>query len=308
MKKITILLLLIFLALPVFAQIAQYQGRISGDDQKRFDSYYQRWLEYKRTNNRDEIISMEKRMQDVMEHYSIPATVPYEALASQGAWGDYHQYHGRFSQDDQTRFDSYYSRWLDYKRTNNFDEIQSMERRMQDVMAHYNVPFNVPFAALCTSASGEYGGGYYNQWRNRLQAEDQERFDSYYSRWLNYRRDNNREEISSMENRMQDVMRRNSIPSNVPFDQVASSSVAQPAYYSDLRIIRATYGAHRHGADVAAQLQAMVRDGQLSLHVNNDSMGGDPAPNKHKTLDVTYSFRGREQRVTVEEGSTLTIP
>jgi len=59
-----------------------WRGRLSTEDQSRFDSYYSRWLEYRRTNNRDEIVSMEKRMQDVMTHYNIPLNTPYEQIAS----------------------------------------------------------------------------------------------------------------------------------------------------------------------------------------------------------------------------------
>jgi hypothetical protein len=59
-----------------------WRGRLSSDDQQRFDSYYSRWIEYRRTNNRDEIVSMEKRMQDVMTHYNIPPNTPYDQIAS----------------------------------------------------------------------------------------------------------------------------------------------------------------------------------------------------------------------------------
>jgi hypothetical protein len=60
----------------------RWRGRLSSDDQQRFDSYYSRWLEYRRTNNRDEITSMERRMQDVMTHNNIPLNVPYDQIAS----------------------------------------------------------------------------------------------------------------------------------------------------------------------------------------------------------------------------------
>ena len=40
--------------------IAQMQ-RMSPDDQDRFNSYYSRWLQYKQTNDRDDMISMEQR-------------------------------------------------------------------------------------------------------------------------------------------------------------------------------------------------------------------------------------------------------
>ena len=65
----------------------------------------------------------------------------------------------------------------------------------------------------------------------KLSADDQRRFDSYYSRWLQYRATNNQGEILSMENRMRDVYAHNGIPSNVPFDQVASPSVRSPNRY-----------------------------------------------------------------------------
>src|SRR5437879_4561886 len=58
--------------------------RLSLSDQKRFDSYYSRWQEYRRTNNSSEVVSMEGRMQDVYRHYGIPAGTPYGRVASSG--------------------------------------------------------------------------------------------------------------------------------------------------------------------------------------------------------------------------------
>ncbi len=309
-RLLAFVLLIIFVVLPAAAQIAQYQGRLSRDDQERFDSYYQRWLDYKRTNNHDEVISMEKRMQDVMAHYNIPPTTPYDAVASTGSWGAYGQYRGRFSEDDQRRYDSYYQRWLDYKRANNREEIISMEKRMQDVMLHYQVPLTVPFAALATGTWGNYGGGYVNPWRDHLQPEAQARFDSYYRRWLEGIRRHDRDETLSMEQRMREEMRHHDIPENVPFDQIASPEVARPdsAYYTDLRVINATYGAGGHFANVTARLQDLVQNNSLNVGVNNDSMGGDPAPHERKTLNLTYSWRGQERRANIPEGGTLTIP
>jgi hypothetical protein len=51
-----------------------------------------------------------------------------------------------------------------------------------------------------------------------------------------------------------------------------------------------------------------MQNGQISITVNNDSMGGDPAPRQPKRLDVTYSYRGRTGSVTVMEGDTLSLP
>ena len=74
------------------------------------------------------------------------------------------------------------------------------------------------------ASPGERGQYQYRDggWRARLSPDEQRQFDSYYSRWQEYRRTNNREQVSSMEKRMRDLMARNNIPANVPFDQIAS--------------------------------------------------------------------------------------
>jgi hypothetical protein len=65
----------------------------------------------------------------------------------------------------------------------------------------------------------------HDRWQGRLSTEDQSRFDSYYSRWLNYVQTNDRENRNSMEDRMRDVMSHYNIPSDVPFDQIASNNI-----------------------------------------------------------------------------------
>jgi hypothetical protein len=187
MKKfLGMMALLLAIALPVFAQ----GRRLSDDDQRRFDSYYSRWQDYRRTNNRDEIVSMEKRMQDVYQHYGIPSNTPYSRIAS-GGQRDY-----RWDRDNDRDWDRDHDgdRWhRDHDR--DWDRDRDGDRWRDD------------------------RGGRYS---NRLSADDQRRFDSYYSRWLDYRRTNNRDEIVSMEKRMQDVYQHNGIPSNTPYDAVAT--------------------------------------------------------------------------------------
>jgi hypothetical protein len=61
-----------------------YQRVLAPEWQGKFDSYYQRWLNYRATNNQGEMRSMEKRMQDIMRNYNIPSNVPYGEVASQG--------------------------------------------------------------------------------------------------------------------------------------------------------------------------------------------------------------------------------
>jgi len=87
MKKLFSVMAL--LAAFVLPHLAQAQVRLSLSDQSRFDSYYSRWQNYRRTNNQSEVRSMEGRMQDVYQHYGIPANTPYGNVASGGGrtWG-----------------------------------------------------------------------------------------------------------------------------------------------------------------------------------------------------------------------------
>ena len=58
MKKIlTVAALMMVMLLPAFAQ----GQRMSTEDQGKFDSYYSRWQQYRQSNDRDQVSSMEKR-------------------------------------------------------------------------------------------------------------------------------------------------------------------------------------------------------------------------------------------------------
>lgn len=153
-------------------------------------------------------------------------------------------------------------------------------------------------------------GGY------QLRSDDQSRFDSYYTRWLNYQRTNNQSEVRSMEKRMYDIYSSYRIPNNVPFARVASPNVAQPGpgypgqpgWNNDLRVVSARYGAGRSSRDVTGRVQSMVNNGSLRFRVNNDSMGGDPAPGQTKQLFLQYSYRGQQRNITAAEGSEVRLP
>src|SRR5258708_7475697 len=123
----------------------------------------------------------------------------------------------RLSSEDQQRFDSYYSRWQEYRQNNDRGQVVSMEKRMLEVYARYNIPPQTEFWRVASNARS---GG--DQWRGRLSANDQARFDSYFSRWQEYRRTNNREQISSMERRMQDVYAHYHIPPLTPYCLISS--------------------------------------------------------------------------------------
>jgi len=140
-------LLLAAMTLPALAQ----QGRLSSDDQSRFDSYYSRWMDYRQRNDRDQMSSMEKRMRDVYSHYNIPQDTPFWRVASNARdmrggrrW--------KLSSSDQQRFDSYFSRLQDYQQRNDRDQVRSMEKRMQDIYRHYRIPSNTPYFMVASNA------------------------------------------------------------------------------------------------------------------------------------------------------------
>ncbi len=76
----------------------------------------------------------------------------------------------------------------------------------------------------------------------------------------------------------------------------------------NLNITQASYGAGNRRRDVTNRLQSMVRNNRLSVLVNNNTMGGDPAFNQPKDLMVTYEYQGRTRNKTVREGNNLNLP
>lgn len=223
--------------------------RLSADDQQKFNRAYQKWLDATRKNDRDDISSNARKMQSIMANYNIPSTVPFDQVASGNPIvispnGGYvaGQWQGRLSADDQRTFDKSYSKWVDASRNNEQQNIQKHAREMQDIMARYNIPPNVPFNQIAsggnpgnaaypppvpyspTAYPGAYPAG---QWQGRLSADDQHKFDKYFRKWIDATNKNDRDDIDSNARHMQDIMARYNIPANVPFAQIASPDATQ---------------------------------------------------------------------------------
>jgi hypothetical protein len=140
------------MALPALAQWERWH--LSPQDQQRFDSYYSRWREYRERNDRDQIESMENRMRGIYRDYNIPGDTPFWRVASNAR--EYrHRYEHKLSPHDQARFDSYFSRWQEYRQQNNREQVESMEKRMRDIYAHYGIPANTPFFMVTSNARDE---------------------------------------------------------------------------------------------------------------------------------------------------------
>lgn len=61
-----------------------YRHVLAPEWQKKYDSYYQRWQNYRATNNQSGVRSMEARMDKIRVNYGIPSNVSYGEMASNG--------------------------------------------------------------------------------------------------------------------------------------------------------------------------------------------------------------------------------
>jgi len=142
---------------------------------------------------------------------------------------------GRLSPDDQREFDKAYSKWQNDSRKNDRDDVDRDVRRMQDIMSRNNIPPDVPYDQVASTGYGQdnryqdnrYNGAYqqnapYGSNPGRLSPEDQREVDGVYNKWMNDRRKNDRDDIDKGARRMQDIMARNNIPPDVPYNQIAS--------------------------------------------------------------------------------------
>jgi hypothetical protein len=188
-------------------------------------------------------------MQEIMARNNIPADVPFDQVASTGSApgryennapyaqnAPYPQNGGaRLSPEDQRDFDRYYSQWVDDSRRNDRDDAARDMQHMRDIMARNNIPPNIPFEQIATVngypnntynnntySRGAYSG--YNQ--TRMSPDDQKDFDKAYAKWVKDSAKNDRDDIGKDARKMQEIMARYNIPSDVPYDQIASPNAA----------------------------------------------------------------------------------
>jgi hypothetical protein len=220
-----------------YGQPQTWHGVLSATDQSQFDKYYAKWVDATRKNDQEDISENARKMQEIMARYNIPSTVSYDQVASMGGAAGYpaQAYPNtaypaasaqRLSPDDQKDFDKAYSKWVDSTRKNDQDDVNESARKMQEIMARYNIPSTVPFAQV---ASGGTAGVYPNPayayptaQGQRLSSSDQHEFDEAYKKWLKARHKKDPDDIDKSARRMQDIMARYNIPANVPYDQIAS--------------------------------------------------------------------------------------
>ncbi len=227
-----------------YGQPQGWHGVMSPEDQQQFDHYYSKWVDATRKNDRDDIAGNARHMQDIMARYNIPSNVSFDQVASNpvavpaypnGAYAWTYPAYGqaRLSPDDQREFDKYYAKWMDAQRKNDRDDIDKNARKMQEIMARYNIPANVAFSAIASNGYSAPYGGYaapyggnaygYAQPTQRLSAKDQANFDKYYRDWVKAKHKKDIDDIDKNARKMQEIMARYNIPANVSFNQIASA-------------------------------------------------------------------------------------
>jgi hypothetical protein len=135
----------------------QWQGRISSHDQKEFNEEYGKWQEANNKNDRHDIDKHARKMEEIMARYNIPPDTPFDALATSNGYSqhyDVRQFQGKFSPDDQKKFDKAYEHWLEDRRKSDRDDLAKDEGKMQEIMARYNIPRDVPYDMLASGGRG----------------------------------------------------------------------------------------------------------------------------------------------------------
>ena len=211
-----------------------WHAMLSADDQRDFDNYYGKWMDATRKNDRDAISENTRKMQDIMTRNYIPADVSFDQVASASAYPNPSYAASvpaqRLSADDQKEFDKYYEKWMEATRKNHQEDISENARKMQDIMARYNIPASVSFAQVASGGTAAaypntaYAPPAYSQGQ-RLSSNDQKDFDKSYKKWLEARHKKHTDDMTESERKMRDIMARYNIPANVSFDQVASPGI-----------------------------------------------------------------------------------
>jgi len=222
---------LVALTLPAAAQVQ----RMTPDDEARFNDYYSRWMQDRQTDNRDDMVSMEHHMQDLMNKYAIPSDMPYDQVAAQNGPAPRYEdrdrdergyagrWQGQLSEDDQHKFNKEYEKWQEANAKNDRDDINEHARKMEEIMQRYNIPPNTPFDTIATS-NGYAPHVDYRRYQGRFSPDDQKKFDKAYEKWQQDRARNDRDDLAKDEGKMQEVMAKYNVPRDVPYDVLVSGN------------------------------------------------------------------------------------
>jgi hypothetical protein len=96
-------------------------------------------------------------MEQIMQRDGIPPNLPFASIATANGYAphyDVRQYQGRFSPDDQKKFDKAYEKWRSDRAKHDRDDYAKDEGKLNEIMAKYNIPRDVPYDALVSGNRG----------------------------------------------------------------------------------------------------------------------------------------------------------
>ena len=76
----------------------------------------------------------------------------------------------------------------------------------------------------------------------------------------------------------------------------------------DFHIISARYGVPGNYWDITETLKGFVSDHAISIQVNNQNLGGDPASGKEKEMLVVYQNHDAKVELRIPEGDWFVVP
>ncbi len=136
----------------------RWQGQMSPEDQAKFNKEYAKWQDASAKADRDDIDKHAREMHKIMERNNISPETPFDALATAGPGYarpyDFRQYQGKFSDEDQKKFDKAYEHWMNDRQRGDRDDVAKDEGKMQELMARYNIPRDVPYDRLASGGRG----------------------------------------------------------------------------------------------------------------------------------------------------------
>ena len=84
----------------------------------------------------------------------------------------------------------------------------------------------------------------------------------------------------------------------------------EPVEHADVSVLSARYCARDDrtlGRDVTARVRRLLADGTRTFTVENSRLGGDPASNHYKLLDLVFTVDGARRRLTVQERARVSL-
>ena len=130
---------------------------MSPDDQREFNKEYDKWQQANSRNDRSDIDKHARKMEDIMARYNIPPNTPFNAIAT-NAYAQQHtdvrEYQGRFRRTIRRSSTRPTRNGFTIAVSTIAMTIARDEDHMQQIMARYNIPRDVPYGALSSGARG----------------------------------------------------------------------------------------------------------------------------------------------------------